>query len=61
MKMLYSLSFSASTLPSHLLSLSIIAALYSNLGGVFVSGTAGCVATLLHDAAMNPSEGKDNT
>lgn len=25
---------------------------------VCVSGAAGCVATLLHDAAMNPAEGK---
>lgn len=29
-----------------------------NCRGVFVSGAAGCVATLLHDAAMNPAEGK---
>lgn len=24
------------------------------------AGAAGCVATLLHDAAMNPAEGKDS-
>ncbi len=31
-----------------------------NFRGAFVSGTAGCVATLLHDAVMNPAEGKSN-
>lgn len=30
----------------------------SDFRSVFVSGTAGCVATLLHDAVMNPAEGK---
>lgn len=30
----------------------------SNLPSLFLSGTAGCVATLLHDAVMNPAEGK---
>lgn len=39
----------------------MIVSMCSNLRGVFISGTAGCVATLLHDAAMNPAEGKGST
>lgn len=38
----------------------LIISLSSNFGVVFVSGAAGCVATLLHDAVMNPAEGKGN-
>lgn len=34
----------------------LIISLSSNFGVVFVSGAAGCVATLLHDAVMNPAE-----
>lgn len=38
----------------------MIVSMWSDFRGVFLSGAAGCVATLLHDAAMNPAEGKSN-
>ena len=37
-----------------------ILSMFINFFRVFVSGTAGCVATVLHDAIMNPTEGKGN-
>lgn len=35
--------------------------MWSNFQSLFVLGTAGCVATLLHDAIMNPAEGKEQS
>lgn len=39
---------------------SMIISVCIHFRGLFVPGTAGCVATLLHDAVMNPAEGKAN-